>query len=156
MQYLFILVVFNSKYLSFILFLQTVSLLIEALAWCTMLVLIGVETKVYIYDFRWFVRFGVIYALVGDAVMFNLVLSMKDFYDRFVFSGFLKWIPHWLKMIWLFFSSLSLSHFLLFRNKRKYAHVANDMLVLFLWVSFFVNFQCIWSISFSLNKRYYL
>ena len=55
-----------------------------------MLVLIGVETKVYICDFRWFVRFGVIYALVGDAVMFNLVLSMKDFYNRFVFSGFLK------------------------------------------------------------------
>ena len=90
LQYLFILVVFNSKYLNFILFLQTVSLLIEALAWCTMLVLIGVETKVYICDFRWFVRFGVIYALVGDAVMFNLVLSMKDFYNRFVFSGFLK------------------------------------------------------------------
>ena len=88
LQYLFILVVFNSKYLNFILFLQTVSLLIEALAWCTMLVLIGVETKVYIFDFRWFVRFGVIYALVGDAVMFNLVLSMKEFYNRFVLSGF--------------------------------------------------------------------
>ncbi|KAF3970894.1 hypothetical protein CMV_005450 [Castanea mollissima] len=63
---------------------ETVSLLIEALAWCTMLVLIGVETKVYISDFRWFVRFGVIYALVGDAVMFNLVLSMKDFYNSSV------------------------------------------------------------------------
>ncbi|XP_050287870.1 ABC transporter C family member 2-like isoform X2 [Quercus robur] len=63
---------------------ETVSLLIKALAWCTMLVLIGVETKVYIYDFRWFVRFGVIYALVGDAVMFNLVLSMKGFYDSSV------------------------------------------------------------------------
>ena len=90
LQYLFILVVFNSKFLNFFLFLQIVSLLIEALAWCTMLVLIGVETKVYIFDFRWFVRFGVIYALVGDAVMFNLVLSMKDFYNRFVFCGFLK------------------------------------------------------------------
>ncbi|KAL4619739.1 hypothetical protein ACB092_06G102100 [Castanea dentata] len=35
---------------------ETVSLLIEALAWCTMLVLIGGETKVYISDFRWFVQ----------------------------------------------------------------------------------------------------
>ncbi|XP_062162979.1 ABC transporter C family member 2-like [Alnus glutinosa] len=61
---------------------ETVSLLIEALAWCSMLVLIGVETKVYIREFRWFVRFGVIYALVGDATMLNLVLSVKEFYDR--------------------------------------------------------------------------
>ncbi|XP_059439550.1 ABC transporter C family member 2-like [Corylus avellana] len=61
---------------------ETVSLLIEALAWCSMLVLIGVETKVYIREFRWFVRFGVIYALVGDAVLLNLVLSVKEFYDR--------------------------------------------------------------------------
>jgi hypothetical protein len=50
-----------------------------------MLVLIGVETKVYIREFRWFVKFGVVYALVGDAVLLNLVLSVKDFYDRFVF-----------------------------------------------------------------------
>jgi ATP-binding cassette subfamily C (CFTR/MRP) protein 1 len=50
-----------------------------------MLILIGVETKVYIREFRWFVRFGVIYALVGDAVLLNLVLSAKEFYDRFVF-----------------------------------------------------------------------
>uniref|UniRef100_A0A2N9GB04 Uncharacterized protein n=1 Tax=Fagus sylvatica TaxID=28930 RepID=A0A2N9GB04_FAGSY len=63
---------------------ETVSLFIEALAWCSMLVLIGVETKVYICEFRWFVRFGVIYALVGDAAMLNLVLSVKEFYDRSV------------------------------------------------------------------------
>ncbi|KAG6642050.1 ABC transporter C family member 2-like [Carya illinoinensis] len=63
---------------------ETVSLLIEALAWCSMLVLIGVETKVYIREVRWFVRFGVIYALVGDVVMLNLVLSAQEFYDRSV------------------------------------------------------------------------
>ncbi|KAK9267310.1 hypothetical protein L1049_009733 [Liquidambar formosana] len=60
---------------------EMVSLVIEALAWCSMLVMIGVETKVYIREFRWYVRFGVIYTLVGDAVMLNLILSAKDFYD---------------------------------------------------------------------------
>ncbi|EXB46018.1 hypothetical protein L484_015878 [Morus notabilis] len=49
-----------------------------------MLAMIGVETKVYIREFRWFVRFGVIYALVGDAVMLNLILSVRDFYSRSV------------------------------------------------------------------------
>lgn len=48
-----------------------------------MLILIGVETKVYVYEFRWLVRFGLIYAIVGDAVMLNLIISVKEFYSRF-------------------------------------------------------------------------
>ncbi|CAH9141477.1 unnamed protein product [Cuscuta epithymum] len=60
---------------------ETISLIIESLTWGFMLVMIGLETNVYIYELRWYVRFGVIYALVGDAVMFNLVLSVKKFYN---------------------------------------------------------------------------
>lgn len=63
-----------------------VSLIIEAVTWCSMLVMIGLETKVYIRETRWAVRFGVIYALVGDAVTLNLALSVKDYYDWLVFS----------------------------------------------------------------------
>ncbi|PKI59018.1 hypothetical protein CRG98_020586 [Punica granatum] len=62
---------------------EIVSLIVEALTWCSMLVMLILETKVYIREFRWFVRFGVIYALVGDAVMLNLVLSLKDFCNSF-------------------------------------------------------------------------
>ncbi|KAL6991613.1 Canalicular multispecific organic anion transporter 1, partial [Sarracenia purpurea var. burkii] len=61
---------------------EMLSLFIEVFAWCSMLVMLGVETKVYIREFRWYVRFGVIYALVGDTVMLNLILSVKDFYSR--------------------------------------------------------------------------
>ncbi|XP_062116948.1 ABC transporter C family member 2-like isoform X2 [Humulus lupulus] len=61
---------------------EIVSVIIEALAWCSMLVMIGLETKVYIYEFWWFVRFGVMYALVGDIVMLNLILPLKEFYSR--------------------------------------------------------------------------
>lgn len=68
-----------------LLLLQTVSLIVEAVTWCSMLVMLSLETKVYIYEFRWFIRFGVIYALIGDAVMLNLVLSLKDFYNRCIF-----------------------------------------------------------------------
>ena len=57
-----------------------VSLIIEAIAWCSMLVMIGVETKVYIREFRWYIRFGVLYVLVGDAVTVNFILSVKDLY----------------------------------------------------------------------------
>ncbi|XP_073129277.1 ABC transporter C family member 2-like isoform X2 [Henckelia pumila] len=60
---------------------EMVSLMIEAVVWCSMLVMLGLETKVYIRESRWSVRCGVIYALVGDAVMLNLALSVKDFYD---------------------------------------------------------------------------
>ncbi|XP_058197322.1 ABC transporter C family member 2-like isoform X5 [Rhododendron vialii] len=60
------------------------SLIIEALAWCSMLVMIGIETRIYIKEFRWYIRFGVAYVLVGEAVMLNLILPMTDFYTRSV------------------------------------------------------------------------
>lgn len=60
-----------------------VALIIQALAWCSMLIMLVAETKVYVYEFRWIVRFGVVYILVADAVMLNLILSVKDFYERY-------------------------------------------------------------------------
>lgn len=76
-----------------------------------MLVLIGVETKVYIREFRWFVRFGVIYALVGDAAMLNLVLSVKGFYDRFVFLWLLEFDTSLARHnMTFYFSNYPLSH----------------------------------------------
>lgn len=63
---------------------EITSLIIEALAWCSMLILLGIETKVYIYEFRWFVRFGLIYAAVGGAVLFNFIISVQELYSRSV------------------------------------------------------------------------
>ncbi|XP_039167225.1 ABC transporter C family member 12 isoform X1 [Eucalyptus grandis] len=61
---------------------EMVSLIIESLAWCSMLVVISLEMHIYIREFRWYVRFGVIYVLVGEAVMLNLILSMRDHYQH--------------------------------------------------------------------------
>ncbi|KAL7089481.1 hypothetical protein ACP275_13G188700 [Erythranthe tilingii] len=47
--------------------------------------MLGLETRVYVRESRWSVRFGVIYTLVGDAVMMNLALSVREFYDGSVF-----------------------------------------------------------------------
>ncbi|WCJ24253.1 multidrug resistance-associated protein 1 [Euphorbia peplus] len=69
---------------------EVVSLMIETLAWCSMLVMIGLETKVYIRQFRWYVRFGVIYVLVGEAAMLNLILSMIDYYSRFALYTYIS------------------------------------------------------------------
>ncbi|KAF5764677.1 putative ABC-type xenobiotic transporter [Helianthus annuus] len=63
---------------------EMVTLLLKALTWCCMLIMIGLETMVYVYEVRWFVRFGVVYALLGDAVLFNLVLSVSKYYTRYV------------------------------------------------------------------------
>ncbi|KAJ8762659.1 hypothetical protein K2173_010680 [Erythroxylum novogranatense] len=62
---------------------EMTSLIMEALVWCSMLVMLGLETKVYIREFRWYVRFGVLYVLVGEAAMLNLILSVNDCYTRF-------------------------------------------------------------------------
>ncbi|KAF3450334.1 hypothetical protein FNV43_RR06414 [Rhamnella rubrinervis] len=64
---------------------EITSLIIEALAWCCMLIVIGLETMIYIKEFRWYVRFGVIYVLAADAVVLNLILSIADYYSRHVF-----------------------------------------------------------------------
>ncbi|KAJ4839221.1 Multidrug resistance-associated protein 9 [Turnera subulata] len=61
---------------------ETVSLIIESFAWCLVLIMIGLETKAYIRQFRWYVRFGVIYVLVGEAAVLDLILSLSDYYSR--------------------------------------------------------------------------
>ncbi|KAG1338494.1 ABC transporter C family member 2 [Cocos nucifera] len=64
---------------------EIVSLLVEAASWCCTFIVIGVETKIYIHEFRWYVRFAVIYVLIGEISMFNLVLSVREYYDRSTF-----------------------------------------------------------------------
>ncbi|KAJ4841657.1 hypothetical protein Tsubulata_010984 [Turnera subulata] len=66
---------------------EMVSLAIESIAWCSMLVMIGLETNVYIRQFRWYARFGVIYVLVGEAAILNLILSVSGYYTRSVISS---------------------------------------------------------------------
>nr|VDD06414.1 unnamed protein product [Brassica oleracea] len=57
---------------------------VEALTWGSVMIMICMETKIYIHELRWYVRFAVIYALVGDMVLLNLVLSVKEFYTSYV------------------------------------------------------------------------
>lgn len=64
---------------------------VKAFAWGSAMVMIFMETKIYIRELRWYVRFAVIYALVGDTVLLNLVLSVKEFYSRLVNFGVI-WI----------------------------------------------------------------
>ncbi|MCD7447070.1 hypothetical protein HAX54_022420 [Datura stramonium] len=61
---------------------EMVALSIQALAWISIVVMNLVETKVYIKEFRWYVRFGVIYVLVGELVILSFLLSMQSFYSR--------------------------------------------------------------------------
>lgn len=76
--------------MNYFVLLQVISLIIEAVGWFSMLIMIGLETKTYIRQFRWYVRFGVIYVLVGDAVLLNLILSVGSYYSRLAFLPFIK------------------------------------------------------------------
>ncbi|VAH23045.1 unnamed protein product [Triticum turgidum subsp. durum] len=60
---------------------EITSLVIESAAWCCMLIMLLLETKIYITELRWYIRFVVIYVLVGEAAMFNLVLSVRHYYS---------------------------------------------------------------------------
>ncbi|GAB4829284.1 hypothetical protein Ancab_018952 [Ancistrocladus abbreviatus] len=61
---------------------EVVSLTIEALAWCSILLMLLLETKVYIPEFRWYIRFTILYDLVAYIVLLNLIFSVKEFYTR--------------------------------------------------------------------------
>jgi ATP-binding cassette, subfamily C (CFTR/MRP), member 1 len=56
-----------------------------------MLLMIVLEIIIYIYEFRWYIRFVIIYVLVGEATMFNLVLSVRQYYSS-RYSTFVKFI----------------------------------------------------------------
>ncbi|KAL3643736.1 Canalicular multispecific organic anion transporter 1 [Castilleja foliolosa] len=64
---------------------EIASLVIEAVTWFSMLLMIGLETRVYVHESRWAVRFGVVYSLIGDAVMVNLAISVREYYNWSVF-----------------------------------------------------------------------
>ncbi|CAI9089674.1 OLC1v1024292C1 [Oldenlandia corymbosa var. corymbosa] len=63
---------------------EILSIGIQAIAWGSLVLMLLLETKVYVKEFQWYIRFGVIYILVGDAVIFNLILSLIEFYSRSV------------------------------------------------------------------------
>ncbi|XP_057833257.2 ABC transporter C family member 2 [Cryptomeria japonica] len=63
---------------------EVVTLIVESVTWCTMLALLCIETKVYIREFRWYIRFGVIYVLVGEATLFKFILTLNSYFDRSV------------------------------------------------------------------------
>jgi ATP-binding cassette, subfamily C (CFTR/MRP), member 1 len=56
-----------------------------------MLVMIVLEIRIYIYEFRWYIRFVIIYVLVGEAAMFNLVLLVRRYYSS-RYSTFVKFV----------------------------------------------------------------
>ncbi|XP_027190692.1 ABC transporter C family member 12-like [Cicer arietinum] len=61
---------------------EITALVTESVTWFSMIILLLLETKIYVRQFRWLVRFGVIYVLVGDIVMVDLLLSVKDYSSR--------------------------------------------------------------------------
>lgn len=80
-------------------FWQAFGLGVEAFTWGSVMIMILMETKIYIHELRWYVRFAVIYALVGDMVLLNLVLSVKEFYTRL--GGFLLVLYGFMQVIGL-------------------------------------------------------
>lgn len=60
---------------------EILTLAVQAIAWCSILAMLCVETKIYILDLRWYLRFVVVYVLIANAVMFKLAFSVKQYYQ---------------------------------------------------------------------------
>ncbi|CAI9269853.1 unnamed protein product [Lactuca saligna] len=69
---------------------EAVSLFLETLVWSCLVIMALLETKVYIREFRWYVRFGALYVLVGDTVKLSLILSVKYLYPSSVLYAYIS------------------------------------------------------------------
>ncbi|XP_078175998.1 ABC transporter C family member 2-like [Carex rostrata] len=58
---------------------EVLTVVIEAAAWSCVLVMLIAETKIYIREFRWYIRFVMIYVLIGEITVFNLVFAVRDY-----------------------------------------------------------------------------
>ncbi|KAF3338928.1 ABC transporter C family member 2-like protein [Carex littledalei] len=63
---------------------EVLTLLIETVAWSCVLVMLIAETKIYIREFRWYIRFVMIYAFIGEITVFNLVFAVRDYLSPLV------------------------------------------------------------------------
>ncbi|XP_041993077.1 ABC transporter C family member 12-like [Salvia splendens] len=69
---------------------EMVHLGIEIISWCSMVVMLLVETRTYVKEFRWYIRFGLMYVLVGDAVIFNFIFPLREFYAKSILYLFIS------------------------------------------------------------------
>ncbi|XP_078176000.1 ABC transporter C family member 2-like isoform X2 [Carex rostrata] len=58
---------------------EVLTVVIEAAAWSCVLVMLIAETKIYIREFRWYIRFVMIYVWIGEITVFNLVFAVRDY-----------------------------------------------------------------------------
>ncbi|KAI5055599.1 hypothetical protein GOP47_0029120 [Adiantum capillus-veneris] len=65
---------------------EVLSLLLGSITWFSLLHMLLVETRVYISDFSWYTRFGLIYVLVAQTTVYRFIFSLRPFYNRLVFE----------------------------------------------------------------------
>ncbi|KAJ7552374.1 hypothetical protein O6H91_06G052700 [Diphasiastrum complanatum] len=62
------------------------SSLLSSLTWLTIACMLYFETKAYVREYMWLFRFGMLYALVAQAVKFQFIFGLRDIYNRQVFQ----------------------------------------------------------------------
>lgn len=65
---------------------EILTAVVTSITWFMMTFVLYREAKLYVTEFRWYVRFGVVYALVGQTTMFRFIFALKDYYDGFTFG----------------------------------------------------------------------
>ncbi|GMP39343.1 hypothetical protein CsSME_00010212 [Camellia sinensis var. sinensis] len=75
-----------------------VSLIIVALVWGSLLLMLGIETRIYIREFRWYVRFGAayMYFYAGSVLhMYLITLFIQVLFEVFLFVYIRQLDPYW-------------------------------------------------------------
>ncbi|KAG6543930.1 hypothetical protein Mapa_014771 [Marchantia paleacea] len=65
---------------------EIANLVIKTLTWAAVTWMFCVQFSVYITEYIWHVRFGILYTLVAELAMFRDVLELREYYDKMVFE----------------------------------------------------------------------
>jgi ATP-binding cassette subfamily C (CFTR/MRP) protein 1 len=63
---------------------EIMSQALTSVTWFALTAMLLVEIKTYTKDLIWYVRFALMYGLVGQSTMFSFVISLRDYYDPIV------------------------------------------------------------------------
>ena len=64
--------------------MQIVTLVVTSFTWFMLAFMLYSESKVYVEEFRAYVRFGVFYVLVAETTMFRFITELREQYDTYV------------------------------------------------------------------------
>ncbi|XP_024518371.1 ABC transporter C family member 2 isoform X2 [Selaginella moellendorffii] len=65
---------------------EIVAMIVSSATWIAVLIMLCLETRIYVTEYKWHYRFALLYVLVAQITKFRFVLELKDYLDKYAFG----------------------------------------------------------------------